>query len=262
MQRLLTSVGSPGAAKELDQSKTELMRTIFAEQSRQKRRSAAIEGNPIAGLKPWREVITPHQDVASGNYLQAEFAADLDQVHRKEATSEYQEPVEFFRRTYLTQGLSNLLQIALQRLTGQGVEPVVDLQTNFGGGKTHSMLALYHLFSGIPSTDLPGLEPLLEAAGVKTAPEARRAVLVGTALSLSSFIRSGGAGPKTSHILENLPVVERQERRKSVPGEVGGPDGVVDDRLKREAEHHEVALVALPVVLNPGVSPGASYIGQ
>lgn len=60
---------------------------------------------------------------------------------------------------------------------------MIELQTNFGGGKTHSMLALYHLFSGVESSQLEGLEPVLKEAGVSRAPRANRAVLVGTALS-------------------------------------------------------------------------------
>ena len=64
-----------------------------------------LEGTPQAGLKPWREVVTPHPDVASGRYIEAEFAADLAQVQRGEASNEYGDPVEFFRRTYLTDGL-------------------------------------------------------------------------------------------------------------------------------------------------------------
>ncbi len=104
-------------------------------------------------LKPWREVVMPHEDVASGRYQQAEFAADLWQVHLGEGTAEYRDPVEFFRRTYLTESLKGMLVGALRRLspaaTGAGGDPVIQLQTNFGGGKTHSMLALYHLFSGI-----------------------------------------------------------------------------------------------------------------
>ncbi len=102
--------------------------------------------------------MTPHPDVASGNYQNAEFAADLGQVHRREGSEEYRNPRSFFRRTYLTYGLSQLLIGALKRLNGTGGDPVVELQTNFGGGKTHSLLALYHLFSDISAADLPGLE--------------------------------------------------------------------------------------------------------
>jgi hypothetical protein len=138
---------------------------------------------PQAGLKPWREIITPHADVASGKYMQAEFAADLSQVHKGEGSAEYHDPEEFFRRTYLTVGLRDLLSGALERLTGGSGDPVVELQTNFGGGKTHSLLALYHLFGGVETASLEGMEPVLKAAGVDQAPKANRAVLVGTALS-------------------------------------------------------------------------------
>src|SRR5581483_11129540 len=142
---------------------------------------------PSGDLRPWREVITPHPDVASGRYRQAEFAADLGQVHRGEGLPEYAEPREFFQRTFLTQSLRQLLTDALRRLGGgSGGDPVVDLQTNFGGGKTHSMLALYHLFSGAPAGELPGVAPLLVEAGVERPPAAHRAVLVGTALSPSN----------------------------------------------------------------------------
>src|SRR5437867_10531373 len=115
--------------------------------------------------------------------MQAEFAADLAQVSRGEGSTEYTDPIEFFRRTYLTAGLKDLLSGALQRLAGAGGDPVVELQTNFGGGKTHSMLALFHLFGGAQSTTLPGIEAVLSEAGIKAAPKAKRAVLVGTDLS-------------------------------------------------------------------------------
>ncbi|HJK94426.1 MAG TPA: Swt1 family HEPN domain-containing protein [Polyangiaceae bacterium LLY-WYZ-15_(1-7)] len=186
-ERLLASVGAPSQAEEIAKLKMELRRTVYAEQARQqtRRKQVAIEGSPQAGLKPWRTIVTPHPDVASGRYMQAEFAADLAQVHRKDpdASEEYRDPVEFFRRTFVTAGLSDLLVGALQRLSGQGSDPVVELQTNFGGGKTHSMLALYHLFGPAQTTTLPGIEPVLEQAGVDKAVEARRAVLVGTALA-------------------------------------------------------------------------------
>ena len=99
-------------------------------------------------LKPWRDVITPHRDVAAGRYKQAEFAADLAQVLSGKAEAEYQDPVEFFARTYLTDGMRRLLIATAERISGKGGEPVVQLKTAFGGGKTHTMLALYHLFGG------------------------------------------------------------------------------------------------------------------
>ena len=74
---------------------------------------------PQGSLKPWREVVTPHPDVASGRYKQAEFAADLWQVYQKEGTDEYKHPTEFFRRTFPTEGLRRLLSQAILRLTGQ-----------------------------------------------------------------------------------------------------------------------------------------------
>ena len=183
--RLLTAVSAP-QADEIEKMKTELLRLRFDEQVRsEKRKSAgtAIESTAAGNLKPWREVVTPHKDVASGRYQQAEFAADLWQVHLGEGTDEYKNPVEFFRRTYLTESLKRMLVGAVRRLAGQGGDPVVQLQTNFGGGKTHSMLALYHLFSGIAPTELVGIDAVMEEAGAKTLPTARRVVLVGNKIS-------------------------------------------------------------------------------
>lgn len=185
MQRLLAAVSAPEAA-ELDRQKQEVLRVKFDEQAKREKKKAAgaaLEGAPAAGLRPWREIVTPHADVAGGHYQQAEFAADLGQVHRGEASGEYGDPRQFFQRTFLTDGLKTLLAGALRRLTGMGGDPVVKLQTNFGGGKTHSMLALYHLLSGTPAAELPGIEPVLEAAGGAAPPACRRAVLVGTAMS-------------------------------------------------------------------------------
>ena len=128
-------------------------------------------------------MVSPHPDVASGRYLQAEFAADLAQVLAGTAEAEYQDPMEFFRRTYLTEGLLNMLVTGVKRLTAQGGDPVVQLQTAFGGGKTHSMLALYHLSSGgVKLSDFVGGERIADRIGNVDLPEANRAVLVGTAL--------------------------------------------------------------------------------
>ena len=183
--RLLTAVSAPEAS-EIDKMRMELLRVRFDQEVRnEKRKSAgtAIESAATGQLKPWREIISPHKDVASGRYQQAEFAADLWQVHIGEGTAEYREPVEFFRRTFLTESLKKMLVGAVQRLAGDGGDPVVQLQTNFGGGKTHSMLALYHLFSGIAPGELPGTDTVLEEAGVTELTAVKRAVLVGNKIS-------------------------------------------------------------------------------
>ena len=166
--------------------KMELRRLVYDEQVRGEKRKAGgslIEPAAAGNLKPWREVVTPHADVASGRYQQAEFAADLWQVHLGEGSDEYRKPAEFFRRTFLTESLKRLLVGGVQRVFGQGGDPVVQLQTNFGGGKTHSMLALYHLFGGAAPGELAGVDAVLAEAGVKTLPKARRVVLVGNKIS-------------------------------------------------------------------------------
>jgi predicted AAA+ superfamily ATPase len=183
--RLLAAV-SASQAEEIEKIKMELLRVRFDEQVRtEKRRTAgtAIESQVTGALKPWREVVSPHKDVASGRYQQAEFAADLWQVHLGEGSDEYKNPGEFFRRTYLTESLKQLLTGAVQRLAASGGDPVVQLQTNFGGGKTHSMLALYHLFSGVKASELVGIDAVMKDAGVQALPEAKRVVLVGNKIS-------------------------------------------------------------------------------
>ena len=191
LRMLLEAISAKKEAETAASMAEEVMRIKFSEQARnvtRKAASATVEGQPKAGLKPWREVVTPHADVASGQYQQAEFAADLSQVHRGEGGSEYLDPQEFFRRTFITKGLRHLLVGGLKRILGNGGDPVIELQTNFGGGKTHSMLALYHLFAG-GGSELSGMEALLQEVGVDRAPSANRAVIVGTAL--------GPAQPRT-----------------------------------------------------------------
>ena len=185
-ERLLNAVSAAEAATEVGQMRMDLMRVVFDEQRRSEMRKKSFqptEGNPQGGLKPWREVVTPHPDVASGRYQQAEFAADLWQVYQGEGSDEYKHPTEFFRRTFLTEGLRRLLTQAIARLSGQGGDPVVELQTNFGGGKTHSELALYHMFSGTPASELPGVEELVKELAIPIPKNVKRAVFVGTQIS-------------------------------------------------------------------------------
>lgn len=149
-------------------------------------------------LKPWREIAVPHEDVLRGTFQQAEFAADISRVHDGMATSEYQDPVLFFERTYITEGMRLLLDSVVRRLAGKGGDPVIQLQTAFGGGKTHTMLAVLHLAGGkAAASDLAGIPPILDGAGVMTLPKARIAVLDGTKLAPNQPRRVDGHAIRT-----------------------------------------------------------------
>ncbi len=144
---------------------------------------------PDAGLRPWREVAVPRADVRTGTLTYSQFAADLHEVYRQnpDVATEYLDAREFFDRTYVTSGLREFLRTALRRLTGKGGDPVVQLKTGFGGGKTHTMLALYHLArSGADIVnDVPVLKELSEELNTKI-PRAKVAVLVGTKISATA----------------------------------------------------------------------------
>lgn len=143
-------------------------------------------------LKPWKEIARPHKDVLEGTFKQAEFAADITQVATGTAPQEYQDAEQFFARTYITEGMRLLLISVAQRLAGKGGDPVIQLQTAFGGGKTHTMLAVYHLAARQASTDkLMGVPPILDEAGIHELPHARVAVIDGIKLSPSQASQYG-----------------------------------------------------------------------
>lgn len=149
-------------------------------------------------LKPWREIAVPHEDVLKGTFQQAEFAADLSRVHLGTATAEYQDPSLFFQRTFITEGMRLLLDSVVHRLTGRGGDPVIQLQTAFGGGKTHTMLAVYHLAKGeVSAAEMSGIPSILNAAGVVEMPRARIAVLDGIRLSPNQPIKRDGLAVRT-----------------------------------------------------------------
>lgn len=135
-------------------------------------------------MKPWREVCEPHPDVLKGTFQQSEFAADISAVKNLQATDDYQDAAKFYERTFITEGMRLLLTQVARRLNGQGGEPVIQLQTGFGGGKTHTMLAVYHLARRTcPLQDLAGIPSLLDQAGLPGVPSANVAVLDGNAHS-------------------------------------------------------------------------------
>jgi hypothetical protein len=188
-ERLLLAIGAGPAAEELRKQRLSLQRAQFEEQTKRDTKPASAGVDFRDGELPaWRDVLTPHPDVISGRFRESEFAADLQEVAHgdpHEGSREYHDPVEFFRRTYLTSGLTDLLSRAAQRIAGdRGAAPVVNLQTTFGGGKTHSMLAVWHLLSGTPAHEFPqDVQELVHGTGLEELETPiRRVAVVGIGL--------------------------------------------------------------------------------
>jgi Protein of unknown function (DUF499) len=181
-------------------------------------------------MKPWYKVITPREDLRDGKPLDAsEFAVHLDHVRDGRAPSVYQNPAEFFERTFLTKNLRELSAQVVRRLSGIKLETsaIFNLSTQFGGGKTHSLTLLYHLASnGDAAKPWKGVARILQDAGVTSVPTAATAIFVGT--EFDSITGRGGD--------------DGTPNRKTPWGEIafqlGGADGF------RLVQEHENALTA------------------
>jgi hypothetical protein len=95
-------------------------------------------------MRAFHTIAVPHKDILEGRLTLDTFAADLGNVYQNRGIDEYRDADTFFQKTYLTQGLQNLIGVVEKRLHGKGGDPVIQIQTPFGGGKTHALIALYH----------------------------------------------------------------------------------------------------------------------
>jgi hypothetical protein len=136
-------------------------------------------------MEPWYRVATPRKEVREGrSFNPDEFAIALEQVVAKTAPEDYRDPKQFFARTCFTRALREHAGMVLRRLSGRTdkTAPVLTLITQFGGGKTHTLAALYHLgTSGEKASGCSGVSDLLRDAGLSSVPKARVGVFVGNA---------------------------------------------------------------------------------
>lgn len=95
-------------------------------------------------MKSFHTITVPHKDILEGRLTMDVFAANLWEVMKNRGPDEYKDAETFFRKTYFTEGLKNLLAIIEKRIHGKGGDPVIQIQTPFGGGKTHTLIAMYH----------------------------------------------------------------------------------------------------------------------
>ena len=136
-------------------------------------------------MDPWYKVVTPREEVREGrSFNPDEFAIDLAQVVNGTAPRDYRDPEQFFSRTFFTQAMTEHTGTVLRRLSGrtESTAPVLSLVTQFGGGKTHTLTALYHLAkSGQRAGDLNGVQDVLKTSGVTVPDQVRVATFVGSA---------------------------------------------------------------------------------
>ncbi|RLI80545.1 AAA family ATPase [Archaeoglobales archaeon] len=180
-------------------------------------------------MKPFHLIAILHKDILEGRLTMDVFAADLWEVYKGRAVEDYQNPEIFFKKTYLTVGLRNLLNVASKRLRGEGGDPVIQIQTPFGGGKTHALIALYHAFTN-PDSIKPYFDKALKANVV---------VIVGTALSPKE--ENGGI---TGTLWEEI---ERQLEGKVE--KMSQPIAPGREALRELLEKHQPLLILMDEVL-------------
>ncbi len=176
-------------------------------------------------MKPFHTIAVPHDDILQGRLTLDVFAAKLWEVYRGRGPEEYRDPDLFFQKTYLTEGLKNLFAVVEKRLQGQGGDPVIQMQTPFGGGKTHSLIALYHK---------------AREWGVRTA------VIVGTEHSAERDMLWG-------LLAEQLTGSRAGLEGRSAPG---------SEALRRLLGAHQPLLILMDEVLEYGIKAAAVTVGE
>src|SRR3989442_14140581 len=128
-------------------------------------------------MEPWYKVVTPRDEVRRGrSFSPDEFAIALEQVVSGTAPPDYSDAKEFFARTVFTTALREHLGMVLRRLDGktQNTSPVMALVTQFGGGQTHALTAMYHLIRNpVVASHDPRVKALLKESGVNAVPHAK-----------------------------------------------------------------------------------------
>ena len=145
--------------------------------------------------KPWHEVVQLRDDVRSGELSLAVFAADLyDVVMQKGQRPVYEQPAEFFALTYPTYNLRELVKDVAVRLAGRSDKAYRKLSVNYGGGKTHTLIALRHLVhdpDALP--DVPAVQEFQAHIGFSP-PKARVAALCFDKIDLEKGVETPGPG--------------------------------------------------------------------
>jgi hypothetical protein len=155
----------------------------------------------LMATQPWYQLCILREDVRSGKLTMDEFAADLNDARTKSAPAVYHDPGMFFDRTFATHRMKNLAANVLKRLDGDVGTPVMRLQVAYGGGKTHTLIALLHLAEhGQALADNSTVKAFLTFAGLTAAPQARVALLPGDKIDVKEGLVVFGPNGQTRSV--------------------------------------------------------------
>ena len=209
-------------------------------------------------------VCRPQSDVLSRDLDASVFAISLDSVRQGKADPAYIDPEKFFNRTYLTQALSDLLERVIGRLAGQHRgTPVIRLQTPFGGGKTHTMTALYHIArSPQVLEEHPAIKEILQELSLRSLPASVHvAVLDGRALDVGPRHHAEGISVRTlwgelAFQLggpEAYQLVADADQARTAPG---------SERITQLLQRYQPALILMDEVIEYLVKAQAVKVGD
>lgn len=195
---------------------------------------------------PWHKVVQLRDDLKSGDLSLAIFAADLYDVIMGKAKPVYQDAEEFFALTYPTFNIRELAKDVIVRLKGQNDKAVRQLELTYGGGKTHTLITLYHLVNDpehLP--DLPSVREFIEHAGTEP-PKARTAVISFDKLDVEKGMEVLDTGGNAMWLKQPWSILAWQ---------IAGPEGLkllhaegkTEERESAPAENLLTDLLALPL---------------
>ena len=168
-------------------------------------------------IKPWLQVAVPHKDIREERLDEAVFAANLGDVVRDKGPLYYRDPETFFRKTHFTAGLKKLIGTVLSRLLGDRKgNSVIQIKTPFGGGKTHALIALYHIIKNSEKImHLDQIREILENKKIKDIPEINTVIFVG---EYGDPLKGKTLWGEIGHQLGCYDIVEEYDRKRVAPG--------------------------------------------
>lgn len=128
---------------------------------------------------PWHQVVHLREDLRTGELALNEFAADLYDVALQAGKRRiYEDPKQFFALTYPTSALLDLARDVVRRLAGKNQKAVRQLELTYGGGKTHTLITLFHLVNDPASLPkMPAVDEFKARIDLPVLPPTRVAVL-------------------------------------------------------------------------------------